>query len=242
MAATNLLTVLVPAFVAYVVWPMGMKYSALSYSLVCTACFAWAAFCFFQRSGGMRRIQRLMIWATVFTAVFHAVAILYMNHARVYHFVAGLGLYSISLYLFSAAVTASNAHSLELFFSNRPQPKGLIDHGPYRLIRHPFYTSYMLAWVAGMVITNQPLLALTVVLNAAIYFHAARTEEQSFAGSGLSEAYHQYRNRAGMFLPRLAFSSGHLVRVEGPHNPLVHPHRPVVAPADTKHTEPACTS
>ena len=64
-----------------------------------------------------------MIWTTVFTAVFHAVAILYMNHARVYHFGAGLGLYSISLYLFSAAVNASNAHRLELFFSNRPQPK-----------------------------------------------------------------------------------------------------------------------
>ena len=28
-------TVLVPAFVAYVAWPMGMKYSALTFSLVC---------------------------------------------------------------------------------------------------------------------------------------------------------------------------------------------------------------
>ena len=100
----------------------------------------------------------------------------------------------------------------------------------------------MLAWVAGTVITNQPLLAITVILNAAIYFHAARTEEQSFAGSRLSEAYQQYRGRAGMFLPRLAVSSGHQVRVEGRHDPLVHPHHPIATHVEVTQTEPAFTS
>ncbi len=236
MAAQNLLVVLVPAMVAFVVWPLGMKYSALTYSLVCDACFAWAAFCFFRRAGGIRRVQRLMLWATAFTALVHGVAILYMNHARVYHFGAGVAIYTLSLWLFSTAVHAASTNRLELFFSSQPQPHALIQHGPYRWMRHPFYTSYTLAWVAGTVVSNQPILLLTILLNAVLYYQAASREERWLAGSNLAEQYRGYQRAVGMFLPRLS------VNPPIPSASVLPARHHLGASADSHKTEPACAS
>lgn len=80
-------------------------------------------------------------------------------------------------------------------------PTFLTQSGPYRLVRHPIYTAYLLAWLAGPVICGQPWLLLSTLVMAAIYFHAARQEEKWFAGSQLAEDYGRYRGRTGMFIP-----------------------------------------
>ncbi len=80
-------------------------------------------------------------------------------------------------------------------------PTFLTQSGPYRLVRHPIYSAYLLAWVAGPVICGQPLLLLSTLVMAVIYFFAARQEESWFAGSELAEDYRRYRSRTGMFVP-----------------------------------------
>ena len=43
------------------------------------------------------------------------------------------------------------------------QPSSLVVCGPYRLVRHPIYTSYLMAWIGGVVLGGQPWLMITVV-------------------------------------------------------------------------------
>ena len=62
----------------------------------------------------------------------------------------------------------------------------------------------MLAWIAGVVATGQPLLWITVVLMAALYWKAADLEEKKFLACDLRESYLAYRQRAGKFWPRIA--------------------------------------
>src|SRR5687767_7646044 len=74
----------------------------------------------------------------------------------------GVLLLAASLALFWATVGVNLGRPLSLAFS-RDQPAHLVTVGPYKLVRHPFYLAYTLAWVGGTVATAQPALALTVV-------------------------------------------------------------------------------
>jgi protein-S-isoprenylcysteine O-methyltransferase Ste14 len=83
-------------------------------------------------------------------------------------------------------------------------PEELCEHGPYRLVRHPIYLSYMIAFLASFVALPHWLTALMVVFNAVLFAHAARDDEQRIAQSPLAAAYAQYRTRVGMFFPRVS--------------------------------------
>jgi protein-S-isoprenylcysteine O-methyltransferase Ste14 len=83
-------------------------------------------------------------------------------------------------------------------------PASLVQSGPYRLVRHPIYTSYLLTWLAGAAAAGQPWLLLAVPLMGTLYYRAAREEEQSFLAGPLAEQYREYHRQTGMFVPRRA--------------------------------------
>jgi protein-S-isoprenylcysteine O-methyltransferase Ste14 len=83
-------------------------------------------------------------------------------------------------------------------------PAHFVQAGPYRLVRHPIYTAYLLAWFAGAVAAGQPWLLLTVALMGGIYYRAARQEERSFLAGPFASQYREYQGRTGMFIPRLS--------------------------------------
>ena len=74
--------------------------------------------------------------------------------------------------------------------------------GPYAFVRHPVYLSYMLAFLAMPVAFPMIATATIFLFNVALYVHAARDDERSLAASELGEAYADYRQRTGMFVPR----------------------------------------
>jgi protein-S-isoprenylcysteine O-methyltransferase Ste14 len=106
------------------------------------------------------------------------------------------------LMLFWWAIKTNRENRLSAAFSS-DLPSQLVDRGPYRFIRHPFYTSYLLTWVAGIPASGQAWLLVTVAVMFTIYFKAARMEEEKFRRSDLSENYRRYASRTGMFFPRL---------------------------------------
>ena len=83
-------------------------------------------------------------------------------------------------------------------------PDNIMRDGPYRYVRHPFYTSYILFWLACAMATLHPLSVGFLVVVAAINLAAARREEHAFAGSDFAAAYDDYRRTTGMFWPRLS--------------------------------------
>jgi protein-S-isoprenylcysteine O-methyltransferase Ste14 len=115
----------------------------------------------------------------------------------------GVGLYAAANGLFWWALTA-HGKSHPAFAFIRVPPATLTTAGPYRLVRHPIYTAYLLAWCAGAVAAAQPWLLLAVGCMAIIYGSAAWQEEQAFLGSKFAGAYREYRGRSGMFLPKVA--------------------------------------
>lgn len=75
--------------------------------------------------------------------------------------------------------------------------------GLYRFVRHPQYTGFFLFLIGSLV--NWPTLPtlLMLPLLAWVYYRLARTEE-SEAKTAFGAAYRAYRERTGMFLPRLS--------------------------------------
>lgn len=204
MASVVLRFVAAFALAASLIRPLGLKHASLWLALACYASFAWASIRFFRRGARLAPFQRWALLSTYATGLLQALTILYKNQGTLYHVLTALGLYAASLLLFWSAIAAAR-QPLSLFFSP-DQPSRLIRHGPYRRIRHPLYTAYTLAWIAGSLATNQPWLLLTVVANVAIYVHAARLEERQFARTPLAADYASYRRAAGMFWPRPAVS------------------------------------
>jgi protein-S-isoprenylcysteine O-methyltransferase Ste14 len=120
--------------------------------------------------------------------------------------IAAILLYTASQALFFAALRANRSQKLSVVFS-ADEPRHLIRSGPYRHIRHPFYTAYSATWVAGAVGSASLPLAGVAAGMFLLYWAAARFEECKFQRSLLASAYATYRGQTGMFLPRFLCSS-----------------------------------
>lgn len=116
--------------------------------------------------------------------------------------VLGLVVEVLSAMLFLSAIRASKEHKLR-FVYDPTHPHSLVETGPYRVIRHPFYVSYLLFWTGWAIAVWSPWALLTVVLLLALYVVAARREESYFAASPLAPKYAEYKARTGFFLPGL---------------------------------------
>jgi len=77
-----------------------------------------------------------------------------------------------------------------------------VSWGPYRYVRHPFYASYCLTWVAGAAACGSAVVVSTFVLMLAMYVRAARFEERKFLRSPQAADYANYQRSTGMLVPR----------------------------------------
>ncbi|MET0540206.1 MAG: isoprenylcysteine carboxylmethyltransferase family protein [Variovorax sp.] len=83
-------------------------------------------------------------------------------------------------------------------------PEALCDAGPYRFIRHPIYLGYMLAHLAVLAAIPHWVTAAIFAAVAAICAYWAIDDERALMASGLAADYASYRQRTGMFLPKLS--------------------------------------
>jgi protein-S-isoprenylcysteine O-methyltransferase Ste14 len=86
-------------------------------------------------------------------------------------------------------------------------PDSLCDEGPYAYIRHPIYTSYMLAFLAVLIAMPTIWTSIVFALNVALFTHAAVSDERSLKSSPLAAEYARYSQRTGMFFPRIVKAS-----------------------------------
>ena len=175
------------------------RFAAMLLSGVCFASFTWAVRALFRAENGMPARMRWLSLAG--TACFAAQlwAIWRANLALV-AICMGVALYMAALTLFWWAVPYARNAALRIAFSPNASHE-LITTGPYCYVRHPFYASYLLFWVAGVVESKSIWLCSTVLVMAAFYFVAIRQEEKEFLCGPLAAAYSDYRRRTGMLLP-----------------------------------------
>ncbi len=114
----------------------------------------------------------------------------------------GLNL-SYVFYLLGALLVILGWKEIYKRYWSKDEGKGeLVTNGIYAWIRHPQYTGFMLVTL-GMIFewATLPLLIMWPLL-ALIYYRLARKEEIDMRQE-FGPAYDAYRERTGMFLPRL---------------------------------------
>jgi protein-S-isoprenylcysteine O-methyltransferase Ste14 len=178
----------------------GWQWISATLLIACLACFRWAMGRFFLRPAGLTTGMKVVRSFGIVFGLLHLAAIVDTPLVPDLRGASGAGLYLCALGLFWWAIIASWRKPLSAAFSP-DLPAHLVAHGPYKMIRHPLYCSYLLCWLAGWVTTGRLWLAPTVAVMFVIYVLAAAEEEKKFARSPFAQAYRRYRACTGLFLP-----------------------------------------
>ncbi|MGB6944042.1 MAG: isoprenylcysteine carboxylmethyltransferase family protein [Bryobacteraceae bacterium] len=166
----------------------------------CLASFGWAMRRFFVQPAGLTPGMRLIKVCGIVFGLLHLTAIAATPDVNGVRGISGAALYVAALGLFWWAIKTNLHQPLSAAFSP-DLPAHLTAHGPYRMIRHPLYCSYLMCWLAGWVATGRWWLAPTIAIMIVLYMRAAAEEERKFARSALAQAYLEYRARTGLLLP-----------------------------------------
>ena len=170
--------------------------------VACLSSFVWGMRRFFiQPAGSTTGMEVTKICGLIFSLL-HFVLMVNQDVIHPGRALLATILYSTSLLLFWWAVYTNREKPLSAVFSP-DLPMHFVSHGPYTWIRHPFYTSYLLTWLAGVAATGHLWLMSTVLVMVTIYWKAALLEERKFFQSALATLYTTYRSRTGLFAPSL---------------------------------------
>ncbi|MCS7166701.1 MAG: isoprenylcysteine carboxylmethyltransferase family protein [Gemmatales bacterium] len=161
------------------------------------------------------------------------------------HALLALVLYASAYALFRAALRAHGATKPAFVFT-QVAPSSFCTAGPYRYIRHPLYTAYILAWLIPPLATAQLWVVIPTIWMTFLYTIAAWREERAFAWTPYAALYQRYRQQAGMFWPRPRTLLADLVarwRAEVPaHDRLTDeprfPESPATSPREQVHLAP----
>jgi protein-S-isoprenylcysteine O-methyltransferase Ste14 len=92
---------------------------------------------------------------------------------------------------------------LALWHQDNDAPHEIVTWGPYARIRHPFYTSFLLALLAGVLVAPGPGTMAMLILGATFMSITARREERRLLASALGGGYRDYMRSTGRFVPAL---------------------------------------
>ena len=167
-------------------------------SVICFGSFAWAVKSHFRSRGPVPKGMRLISVASLAALAWFLERLLV--HDLTSYWVVAAAMVVAAFGLFWWAIRTTKFQRPTLAFED-DQPTFLLQQGPYRWIRHPFYASYVLFWVATSLATPGLLPWVVPVSFVAIYVVAATKEERKFETSSLAPEYSRYRSGTGMLLP-----------------------------------------
>lgn len=177
---------------------------ALSACVLAVLCFMLSAGLFFVRPGATRREDPAglnlvkLVGPLANLGLIYAVVVAPVSTLRAG---IGAGLFLAAAALFVWAVRTNSRRPLTRIFSP-DVPAHLVTVGPYRWLRHPCYSAYLLSFSAGLTVNPTYWLGAVALLMLVLYYQAARYEERKFKHSPLGQDYARYRESTGMFLPR----------------------------------------
>jgi len=166
-------------------------------------CFSGAMRLYFRAQGPSTVWQRVMKGAVLGSSVALYVAIWSSRSEQSGTRWLAILLLALAQILFWWSIVAHGHMRPAIAFSDEPAPR-VVSWGPYRWIRHPFYTAYLLAWAAAALIALQPGLLVVTGVMGLIYAIAAHSEERAILESPLASEYSRLRETTGAFWPRLS--------------------------------------
>jgi protein-S-isoprenylcysteine O-methyltransferase Ste14 len=182
--------------------------SPLHWILVATSAATVAFFCigltsYFERRSDRPGWVRLLHDTGALLALAQLMGVVLFEPRADWLVFAGLGLYMGAMLVFLSAIETARSMRMQRSFVDRPLPERLLTDGPFGWVRHPFYAGYMMGAVAPCVAIAHPALVVIALLMIAMVVNAAFREERVWLSSPRAEAYRQYQQRTGMFVPRL---------------------------------------
>ena len=78
----------------------------------------------------------------------------------------------------------------------------LVTQGPYRWVRHPMYTSFVLLWVGYFFLSTNWFIGLTGVLGFVLAIVVRTPKEEQMMIDRFGDEYIAYMKRTGRYLPR----------------------------------------
>ena len=87
----------------------------------------------------------------------------------------------------------------------------LIRTGPYRYVRHPMYSSYLMLFVGAFLVSANWVIGLSGTAVIATLMTVRLAREEALLVEKFGEAYEEYRSSTGMFIP-MTHRIGGLVR------------------------------
>lgn len=131
---------------------------------------------------------------------------------------AGVGLSALSVYLIGFTMGAHRI-PLALWHQDDDAPAEIVTWGPYGVVRHPFYSSFLAAFAAAVCVAPSAVTVVPAVLGATAMAVTARREERRLLRSDLRSDYAGYAAETGRFLPLLGRLRA-AVSVSGPTGAL----------------------
>jgi protein-S-isoprenylcysteine O-methyltransferase Ste14 len=167
--------------------------------LFLTLC-AWASFKHFSRNECEPRGASLLTIATVVGTAFNLW--LTFRHSLPTELEAALAIVLVlaAITIFVAAIRATRLGGLSLAFSDRT-PGAVIDRGIYGVIRHPFYTSYILYWLNWLPLSSFDALSCAVAVAMISAYTIAAWKEEQLLTARLGSPYSGLMQRTWRFVP-----------------------------------------
>ena len=79
----------------------------------------------------------------------------------------------------------------------------LVETGPYRWIRHPIYTAYLMNYLGGGMLASNLVLTFVPMTLYAVLVAIRLEKEEAVMRETFGEAYAEYAERTGRLLPRM---------------------------------------
>lgn len=81
-------------------------------------------------------------------------------------------------------------------------PSELVTSGPYQFLRHPFYSAYLLLFLASVFAWFHWSTLILFIWGVVAISITAKQEESTLLSTDLAEQYGKYRKNAGFLLPK----------------------------------------
>ena len=171
-------------------------------SVICWVSFALAVMWHFSRPVEPSWLMKAVASLAMLFGLLQVMAMASAPATSVTSWLVAFVLYGSALALFWWALKTTRGHRFALAFTPT-SPTMVLAEGPYRWVRHPFYASYLLYWVAGAYATQAWWMIVSVIVMGGLYWLAAVQEETEFLQGDQAEAYRAYIVRTGRFFPKL---------------------------------------
>lgn len=111
-------------------------------------------------------------------------------------------IFSVASISLMSYTLGTHRRRLALWHQTNDAPEEIVTYGAYKYIRHPFYSSFILASLATVALCPSIWsIALMIYISLMLNFTAAR-EEKKLSASIFGDKYRAYITQSGRFIPK----------------------------------------